>query len=123
MSLSFALKIFDGRVRAAVKAPDELATLGPDCRPRRLKSLAIRSKEDYEKLSRSRRTGNYNQNDASANVRKSLDTTAPRVCGLDDSPSRPMNSQPLAATFHDSKRCLLFHGATSPLSHWSQVPR
>jgi hypothetical protein len=47
---SFALKIFDGRLRAAVKAPDELATLGLDRRPRRPKSLAIRAKEDYEEL-------------------------------------------------------------------------
>ena len=78
---SFALKIFDGRLRAAVKAPDELATLGLDCRPRRLKSLALRAKEDYEDLSRSRRTENYNQNHASANVRKSLDTTLqPEPC-------------------------------------------
>ena len=38
-----------GRLRAAVKAPDELAALGLDYAPRRPRLLAIRAKEDYKR--------------------------------------------------------------------------
>jgi hypothetical protein len=68
----------------AVKAPDELAALGLDWGPCRPKSLAIRAKEDCKRAF-TRRTEHYNRADASANVRKSVDTTSARslIRGID----------------------------------------